>query len=49
MSIMTKKIVFVGAGNMATRLALALAPTPEIMAVTQVPMFWPMMMGIAAA
>ena len=30
-----------------TRLALRLTPIEEIRAVTQVPMFWPMMMGIA--
>ena len=29
------------------RLALRLAPMLERMAVTQVPMFWPMIMGIA--
>ena len=32
----------------AARLAFLLAPTEEIMAVTQVPIFCPMMMGIAA-
>ncbi len=32
----------------AARLAFLLAPTEESMAVTQVPMFWPMMMGMAA-
>ena len=31
----------------AARRAFLLAPTEEIMAVTQVPMFWPMMMGMA--
>ena len=30
-----------------TRLALRLTPMEEIRAVTQVPIFWPMMMGIA--
>ena len=33
--------------TMAVRLAARLAPTQEIRAVTQVPMFWPMMMGSA--
>ena len=32
----------------AARLAFLLAPTEESMAVTQVPIFWPMMMGTAA-
>ena len=32
----------------AARLAFLLAPTEEIRAVTQVPMFCPMMMGMAA-
>ena len=32
----------------AARRALRLVPMEESMAVTQVPMFWPMMMGIAA-
>ena len=32
----------------AARLAFLLVPTEERSAVTQVPMFWPMMMGIAA-
>ena len=32
----------------AARLAFLLAPTEESIAVTQVPMFWPMMMGSAA-
>ena len=31
----------------ATRLALRLTPMEEIRAVTQVPIFWPMMMGMA--
>ena len=31
----------------ATFFALRLTPMLEIRAVTQVPMFWPMMMGIA--
>ncbi len=34
--------------TMAARLAFLFAPTEESMAVTQVPMFCPMMMGIAA-
>ena len=34
--------------TMAARRAPRLAPTEESMAVTQVPMFWPMMMGMAA-
>ena len=33
----------------ATRLAWVLVPMLEIMAVTQVPMFCPMMMGMAMA
>ncbi len=33
--------------TMAARRAFLLAPTEEISAVTQVPMFWPMMMGMA--
>ena len=33
----------------AARLAFLVAPTEDSMAVTQVPMFWPMMMGTAAA
>ena len=33
---------------MAVRLALRLAPTEESRAVAQVPMFCPMMMGMAA-
>lgn len=33
----------------AARLAFLLVPTQEISAVTQVPMFWPMIMGTAAA
>ena len=32
---------------MATRLALRLTPMELIRAVTQVPMFWPMMTGMA--
>ena len=32
---------------MAARRAFLLAPTEEIRAVAQVPMFWPMMMGMA--
>ena len=35
--------------TIAARFALRLVPTEEISAVTQVPMFWPMMMGMAAA
>ena len=33
----------------AARLAFLLVPTEDSSAVTQVPMFWPMMMGMAAA
>ena len=33
----------------AARWAFLLVPTEDSMAVTQVPMFWPMMMGMAAA
>ena len=35
--------------TMAARRAFLLAPTPASSAVTQVPMFWPMMMGTALA
>ena len=34
--------------TMAVRLAFLLAPMPESRAVTQVPMFWPMIRGMAA-
>ena len=35
--------------TMAARRAFLFVPTDESSAVTQVPMFWPMMMGMAAA